>query len=390
MLAESTEHLVLLRLGIFDDNVHQCVTQQLSHTKKNPTPNQKNAILNKRRFIMRVLFLLFVLVVGLFGEKPYVYDKSKMKYYDAVLAKDGKTFYTLKDGIVSHWQHSPIKRLDYFDTGNKPVDENRTYLININTDQTKIVIWSKKEIELWDLKSHKLLNKKEVQTISGTLFDDGFVTIDKNKDLIKWSLVDLGEIIKIREYYGDGEPILLVNASNRLCILYYHYIYILDSSTFREIKNVRIDNLNNYGISYDNKYFVAPFWGKTIKIEDGEITEDIPWKEIKNRFFRISESLMRFTTSHPLSLVRIRPYYIHHRDFDKNTAVYTFFNYDKKKRLARFFYDNNGEWLLKGMLDIQRHFSASPNIVNYYKSFNKKSNKKFYTERYKKTINLKD
>ena len=159
---------------------------------------------------MKKILLLLILVLGLFGVEseevgvPYIEIDQSSKY-DAVLAPDGESFFTLKGDLVTQWQLSPFKKLFSFKTGieefGPPVyqisisSDNQTvggrsgadsrYKISASNDGQRIILYSPKtnEIQLWDVKTMKHLKtiKEDLQLGTGTKY--GFVSITKDNQI---------------------------------------------------------------------------------------------------------------------------------------------------------------------------------------------------------------
>ena len=142
---------------------------------------------------MKHLVLILVLVVGLFGSElekigvPYV-GKTIGKIDSAVLAIDGKRFYTLKDGLVTHWQLEPLKRLDSFKTGIqepfckplKPQYHISTCNISVSSNEKKMIIRSNKSLLLFDLEKKVLIEKINHESLYGVMDSHNYMTFDTN------------------------------------------------------------------------------------------------------------------------------------------------------------------------------------------------------------------
>lgn len=147
---------------------------------------------------MKSLLVILVLVVNLFGSDnqkigvPYIGEDTGL-VDSAVLAPDGNSFYTLKDNLVTQWQLTPLEKLHSFKTNIMTYDANgkAEYKININisNDNKRVILYSPKEIQLWDIKSKKHLktNKFKDYVSSGVRSKYGFLTIGENNILTIWN-----------------------------------------------------------------------------------------------------------------------------------------------------------------------------------------------------------
>ena len=127
-----------------------------------------------------VLFVLVWFSVSIFGEgnkpqfPPEIISQIPKSYGlldSAVVAPDKKSFYTLKDGVVTHWQLHPIKKLNSFQSNihneqlyvsqdMKDYYKHNKYANNkpkLSFLGDKLKIESNKVVEHWDVNSNKLV-----------------------------------------------------------------------------------------------------------------------------------------------------------------------------------------------------------------------------------------
>lgn len=114
--------------------------------------------------ILLVLLFAFSLFAGESEEigVPY-FDRDQGLIDSAVLSSDAKSFYTLKDNYFIHWSLSPLKKLQQWELSLAPLEPMKkvknhrdVYLLN---DETKVLIISRDELILYDLKT-KSIEKK--------------------------------------------------------------------------------------------------------------------------------------------------------------------------------------------------------------------------------------
>ncbi|HQS65710.1 MAG TPA: hypothetical protein PLM93_00805 [Sulfuricurvum sp.] len=121
--------------------------------------------------ILLVLLFAFSLFAGEREEivEPY-FDLEQGMIDSAVLATDGKSFYTLKDNYFIHWSLSPLKKLQQWELPLVPLEHiaqaknhRDVYLLN---DETKVLIISRDELVLYDLKSQKIEKQLPFKNLS--------------------------------------------------------------------------------------------------------------------------------------------------------------------------------------------------------------------------------
>ncbi|HFU74931.1 MAG TPA: hypothetical protein ENK66_01665 [Arcobacter sp.] len=177
--------------------------------------------------ILHSIFILYALTVSLISSplekndtnisnQDYVpsFNKSNWGYDDFIFKKNGKKFYTYKNSVLHHWQLIPhIQHLSKIKIGFKSKKlENiqigtRQPLMHLSTKEDKIVFYTRNVFETWDLKSKKRIQQKYVDTLSGVMTEEGFLTISE-KGLIQLWDIDTLKIIKsnklddpCKEYY---------------------------------------------------------------------------------------------------------------------------------------------------------------------------------------------
>jgi len=347
---------------------------------------------------MRVLlFLLFLFVSGCEGVDEDVIGKPSISFtanfacYDTVLSPDDKTLYTLKEGILSHWQISPMKRLDYFDTGDKPKRDLRTYLIYITSDAKRMVIWSKENIELWSLKDHKLIKKIKHHSIAGDITQRGFVTTDKDR-LVEWDTKTLSKTkeVKIKKFDNINPKILITTP--------YSIVTAYSSlTTIRDIDSLKlIDSFYTFGvfdITISNDYRYINLYGEYIDTKSAKIIK----AENENSFIKSIkfQKIRKISSSKSYLIASISLNILLGDDFSGFRNKYRFIDKKSGKQIALFGYRNSGEWAIKGHTASGMCFDASPNARKYIEMFIEGKDKRFPINdatfnKYHKKINLKD
>lgn len=139
--------------------------------------------------MLKKLLIVLLLCVGVYAQnneelgKPYI-SFSEGKLASAVVAPKGKRFYTLKDGLITHWQLEPLKKLYSFQTNiekglcnpnfgmaSKPVCN-----VNVSSDEKRLIIRSYKSILLFDLERKVLLDEVKHKSAYGIWDGTTYIT----------------------------------------------------------------------------------------------------------------------------------------------------------------------------------------------------------------------
>lgn len=136
---------------------------------------------------MRQLFFVFFFVVSLcayagqeIGE-PYIETTKAERIHSATLAPDGKSIYTLTNDLITQWQLSPLKKLTSFHAGALSGNSSfRRFKIHVNKDNTKLILQSNEELQLWDIGQKRLLKHIKIGPAVGTISNYGFITVDEH------------------------------------------------------------------------------------------------------------------------------------------------------------------------------------------------------------------
>lgn len=212
---------------------------------------------------MRKILLVLLLVIVVFANEnnhiPQII-KSSGKIYSAVLIPNCKGFYTYKDGKVTKWQLNPIQPVESFVLHKNIISfhglrEN----IFVTKDAKRLIYKSKDLLQLWDLKSKKLL--KELKPKSSfwlaTYSDYGLVLLnydsqlqlldDRTLKVLKQTRIprdkEYGKVADFRYY-----PINMIVGKDILHINYATEAYYLNLKT---LKTIDFSNTN-----YEDKIWV--------------------------------------------------------------------------------------------------------------------------------------
>ena len=320
---------------------------------------------------MRMLLVVLFFCVGIFAQEeigvPYI-PKGISQIDSAVLAPDGKSFYTLKDELVTQWQLSPLEKLLSFKTEivyqNRPVG----YQINVSNDNQRIILYSLEELQLWDIKSKKHLKTIKENISLGTSSKYGFLILTGDNQLQIWSDKDLTllKTIKIKhdyEYIGNSYPYNMINGDNILFINYLEDGLFFDLDTLKVVDKIthvtdednKIRRLHSHEISkykqvYMDKYsekFNFYIWRTYMRFI---------WYQ---RYFSTLSSYISPIKKDEITLCKLS---------DKSQYIFTklFLNEKRNpKREMYYFYQFDDAWIL--INGRHKFFTGSENIKKYLK-----------------------
>ena len=216
--------------------------------------------------MIKLLIITLLLIVAIRAEEigvPYVEEKQGL-IQSAVLAPDWNSFYTLKDDLVTKWQLSPIKKLLSFETSIDYKKGSVGYQINVSNDNKRVILYSSKEIQLWDIQSQKHLKTVKENLYSGVRSKYGFLTIGEKNVLRIWDdkSLTLENSIDFNEFI-DGPAYSMLNGDNILIVNYFDNAISFDLNTLKIIDMVRgswdgfdqLDvDMNTFTTKVKNKY----------------------------------------------------------------------------------------------------------------------------------------
>lgn len=340
---------------------------------------------------MKKLLVILFFCVGVFAQEeiwiPYV-EQSRGVIDSAILAADGRSFYTLKGDLVTHWQHTPVKRLNSFKTGIKPV--NKRWLgfnIHVTPDQSKLILNSNNEVNLWSLKTNKLIKRIKVKTVWGMLNGPTFITIDENRTITTWDTQTLNRVSSTTLFPSldsqnyDYKPTFMIANSKILVVYLKSYLVFLDLDTLQVRKTIRkytgaatsIDKRFIYYLIYTNDQHrllkmnidteeVIQLKREPNTIFTTENRDEYRFSYINRPFIRISSVVGA------LSLVSVG---IRSTPLSQVKGRYGFINNETVTLVGTFFQYKDGEWI---MIDKDGYFEASNNAKKYLKMIKPTSN----------------
>lgn len=335
---------------------------------------------------MKILFVVLFFCVSVLAQEetilPYVEESGGM-IDSAVLAADGKSFYTLKGDLVTHWQHTPVKRLKSFKTGIKPVNEKWLgFNIHITPDQRKLILNSNNEINLWSLETGKLIKRKKVNTVWGILSGPFFISVDENRTITKWDTQTLNRVLSTTLFPSqdsqsyDYKPSYMIASSKILVVFLNGYLVFLDLDTLQVRKTIRKYTGAATSINKRFIYYLTDTIHK-MNIDTEEVTqvEREPYTNYTThnydeyRISYINQPFIRISSVvGALSLASVA---IQSTPSSKIKSRYGFINNETLTLLGTFFQYEDGEWI---MIDKDGYFEASDNAKKYLKMKESTSN----------------
>ena len=215
---------------------------------------------------MRKILLVLLFVVSVFGSdeeigKPVI-DWEKGQIESAVLASDGKSFYTLQGQDLIHWSLSPLKKLESWEVPLKKITtgkkQNRFHDIWFLDNYTKVLVTSIEGMMIYNLQTKKI--EKEISYNIYSLVKDGdfiYLThptlIKGNKyniDFEKWSVPELKRVNSVN-ITGMWEK-------------YIGICYIDEAGT--ESHECPINNLESFALGRKNIYYPT-IYGSAIVLD---------------------------------------------------------------------------------------------------------------------------
>lgn len=353
---------------------------------------------------MRVLILIFILLSGVFADEkvwiPYV-ERDAGKIDSAVLALDGKSFYTLKDGLITRWQLNPIKEMSSFSSDIKVARGTFSRVsMFVVENNSHMLLWTRNEFELWDLTSNTLLKKHFIKTAAILYINNMFITVDKDGTIVKRDANTLEIIVKSKiDILFESEPneeINFIIGSDRYLFFGSKDFFIqLDTKTLKKVqelniyapaisshedylyyklKNCHVNEKCQFGYC---KYMLSIKTGVIKHLVLNEYADENELHEFKKTASMIKRIypagyLSKFgksskTNNHILSLGSGRGKNAYSRTLGVRWFIYDRANNDKYNV---FFLYENKEWIF---MDEKKNFEISKNGRKYMKMAKKKS-----------------
>ena len=247
---------------------------------------------------MKKIFLVMFLVVGinLFAGEwvPYI-DTKEGKIDSAVLAPNGKSFYTLKDGTITHWQLNPVKLLESFRINIKPTHERFIGIkMFLDRAENRMLLWTQEEILLLDLKKKEILNNITVSTVGLVQIGGKIFTINKSNEIVQRDFRTL-KILDTKKIKLDCENSQCLKSIQYL-VGRENYLYYGGDGFFVQISAKNLEKIKQFSIStttalsYNHRemYFrnkcELPYGCKyKISLNNGEVTHLLPPEDATNK-----------------------------------------------------------------------------------------------------------
>ena len=361
--------------------------------------------MRERVYIMKNLVLILVLVVGLFGSeleeigRPYV-DNTDGFIHSAVLAPDGNGLYGLKDDLVTKWQLSPIKKLLSFRTGIVNFPRHKGYQIQVSGDNKRIILYSYKEIQLWDIKSKQHIKTIKEDLTLGTSSKYGFLALTKDNYLQIRSDKDL-KLLKTMKINRDDKysdnilPYNKINGDNILCINYAYDGLFLDLDTLKVIDTFSNDTEEDRKIRRFHRYEISKY--KQVYMDKyASKFHSVLWNKYMSflwdkRHFSTFSSVKYLITRDKTRTSETILYKL--RDRSQYRLNKSFINkHGEKKTTGYIFYQFDDTWILHDKR--KRFFTGSGNIRKHLKMETKDGKvvpmNDITFKKYNKLIKLKD
>lgn len=147
---------------------------------------------------MKKTFLVLLFAFSLFAGES---EEIGVPYFDQILGPDSailsnttEKLYTLQGDLVTGYQTNPMKKILSFHTGIEKVHNG--YRILVTQDDKRIILYSRYDIQLWDIKTKKLLKKVDLSTAKAISSQYGLIVLTKDHYL---EILDEENLEKIRK-----------------------------------------------------------------------------------------------------------------------------------------------------------------------------------------------
>lgn len=225
--------------------------------------------------VLRALLLIVPVSASLAGNDQEIGETYSNQMYQtegrvdsAVLAPTGDRLYTLNNGVLRQYNLSPLGIVTAikvaFDSRQTKEDP---YKIFITNDEKRIIIYSKKQLRLLDLKTGKMIKTVPFQSELGVLNDNELFTLDNDIKATVWNAYELTkkkEFLAFEKerwtedsYYtitGDT----LIKAANHIILnrpsTRSHgtgKVFVFDAASYHQILNIDHNSSGFNAISYD-------------------------------------------------------------------------------------------------------------------------------------------
>lgn len=270
--------------------------------------------------MLRFLCMVFMLPHSLYAETNAGQEIGET-YYDsgqfrgmgivdsATLAPTGDRLYTLKDSVLRQYNLRPLKRINAmkvaFDSRQAGVDSYKTFITN---DEKRIVIYSKTQLRLLDIKTGKIIKTVPFKSELGVLNNDEIFTLDNDNKATVWNVDDLTkkkEFVALEPWSdpwsnnknsntgGCRVGCRLIKAANHV-ILHrmtdVGKVFVFDGASYRQVWNLAYVDYPGPTLSYDlNTLYIGNSYRKLWY--SGKQIDHIEEFRQKNKGVRIGEIL---------------------------------------------------------------------------------------------------
>ena len=381
---------------------------------------------------MNKIIILIIACISLFSDAkigiPYM-ERGEGHVESMITSPTSESFYTLNNGVVVKWQISPPKKMHSF---NVDIDKDKSYTIYVTPDDKKLLLHSKDDISIWDIKSGSLIKqvenksipykKRNVKVAVGIVAGYTFYSLGEDFILKKWNmqtlkLIETHDLKQIRfkrapwEEEGNclihEKPVYLLPTKHTLLYFTANIIYVLDKETYKVLRKIYHTQLNwHLSLSLDSKYLYYARVKSTIPLNmqryskydlDKNIEISMEYDEWakaikgKTRFNEKTYRLINYKKQITENSIEVVWDVTRGTQVSKSDRLYHLHKKSNGKDIASFYIYNN-----KIMLLVKRDgtFQASENARKYLKMklpsgkilpINEQTYKKF-----NQTINLKD
>lgn len=239
--------------------------------------------------MMHFLCMAFMLPHSLYAETNAGQEIGET-YYDsgqfrgmgmvdsAMLAPTGDRLYTLKDSVLRQYNLSPLRRISamkvVFDSRQVAATPYKTFITN---DEKRIVIYSKTQLRLLDVKTGRIIKTVPFQSELGVLNGNEIFTLDNDNKATVWSADGL---TKKREFEATAEErwsdnknynitgSTLIKVANHIILHRPAFssgngkIFVFDGASYRQIWNAGHNDYIPSAISYDLNTVYVPNGGR--------------------------------------------------------------------------------------------------------------------------------
>lgn len=214
--------------------------------------------------IVLVLLFAFSLFAGESGEVGIPYYRDQLFGPDsATLSSTAEKLYTLKGDLVTGYETNPMKMIFSFHTG---IEKGyRGCRILVTQDDQRIILFSDEYIQLWDIKTKKLVKKVYFASKKAISSQFGLIVLtnsnrleilnDQNLETIRNTDDDYVYKIKTADNYAYSYCDEMFTNKNILLLRFYNAVMFIDLETFKIVDQAAYeDNMSPLMISYLEKY----------------------------------------------------------------------------------------------------------------------------------------